>query len=64
MFILILKLPSREITKKNISLINIATSYFIYLNYSTNTIFSFNLVKRITKSLLYSLCTLLLNKIY
>lgn len=49
MFISILRAPAADSTAKNFSVIDIAAGYFAYLDYSTDSIFSFDLVQNIAQ---------------
>jgi hypothetical protein len=49
MFISILKSPAGEATAKNIGVIDMAAGYFAYLDYSTDSIFSFALVNNLAQ---------------
>jgi hypothetical protein len=49
MFISILKSPAGEATVKNIGAIDMAAGYFAYLDYSTDSIFSFALVNNLAQ---------------
>jgi len=49
MFVSILKSPAGAATEKNIGVIDMAAGYFAYLDYSTDTIFSFDLVKNLAQ---------------
>jgi hypothetical protein len=49
MFVSILKSPTAAATKKNVGFIDMAAGYFAYLDYSTDAIFSFDLVKNLVQ---------------
>jgi hypothetical protein len=49
MFVSILKSPAGAATEKNIGVIDMAAGYFAYLDYSTDAIFSFDLVKNLAQ---------------
>jgi hypothetical protein len=49
MFISILTTPAAEATEKSIAIIDMAAGYFAYLDYSTDAIFSFELVKNLAQ---------------
>ncbi|KAF2827187.1 hypothetical protein CC86DRAFT_369390 [Ophiobolus disseminans] len=49
MFISILKAPASESTAKSIGVIDMAAGYFAYLDYSTDSIFSFALIQNLAQ---------------
>jgi hypothetical protein len=48
-FVSILKSPAGAATKKNMGFIDMAAGYFAYLDYSTDAVFSFDLVKNLAQ---------------
>ncbi|CAN9432028.1 unnamed protein product [Alternaria alternata] len=49
MFVSILKSPAGAATEKNMAVIEMAAGYFAYLDYSTDAVFSFDLVKNLAQ---------------
>jgi hypothetical protein len=48
-FVSILKSPAGAATEKSLGFIDIAAGYFAYLDYSTDAVFSFDLVKNLAQ---------------
>jgi hypothetical protein len=49
MFVSILKSPAGAATQKNMGFFQMAAGYFAYLDYSTDAVFSFDLVKNLVQ---------------